>query len=100
AASDPSAFPKPGSQSLGGDRAGSRFLPLTLGDVPAHLRPKDPNNLYALCMDSEMPPDAMMIKVAWARHADSHPPFNTGMKMADGLRQAPGYWVEGPTGGG
>jgi hypothetical protein len=29
-------------------------------------RPADPNNLYAQCMDSEMPPDAVMIKTAWA----------------------------------
>ena len=34
---------------------------------PSHpTRPADPNNLYAQCMDSEMPPDAVMIKTAWA----------------------------------
>jgi hypothetical protein len=49
----------------------SRRGPLTgvssipdIESVPARLRPADQKNLYALCMDHEMPRDAVMVKTA------------------------------------
>jgi hypothetical protein len=44
---------------------------ITIESVPSGLRPADAKNLYALCMDHEMPSDAVMVKTAWfpvARH--------------------------------
>src|SRR5205814_3339508 len=38
----------------------------SIDSLPANVRPADPNNLYALCMDHEMPTDAVMIKAAWS----------------------------------
>jgi hypothetical protein len=77
---DPSAFPKPStnlstliqSRSQQPRRSKQIAQPIAtqsvpgINSVPANLRPADPNNLYALCMDHEMPSDAVMIKAAWA----------------------------------
>jgi len=105
---DPSAFPNPSATSL-------RQRPGAMGieDVPAALRPEDPNNLYALCMDHEMPPEAVMIKVAWTpviiaensfggqdEYARVHL-FDLGTKMAPKLSTPPaGQWIDQGTANG
>ncbi|HYX29981.1 MAG TPA: hypothetical protein VE863_15675 [Pyrinomonadaceae bacterium] len=76
---DPKAFPTPSSNSRSLVRPNARQpnrpegmsqtmgVPsvLSIDSVPANLRPADPNNIYALCMDHEMPSDAIMMKAAW-----------------------------------
>jgi hypothetical protein len=73
---------------------------------PLELRPEDPNNIYALCMDHEMPPDAMMIKVTWSPvigydaasqgYVNEHV-IDTSANMAPRLSSLPaGHWIEIP----
>lgn len=97
---DPSAFPKlnfPGlfqaAELIGIDRLPSQRLPL------------DPQNRWALCMDHEMPPDAIMIKANWTPVSkyDSGNPYvdehriDTSAKMASTLSAYPsGTWIEIP----
>lgn len=97
---DPSGFPKlnfPGlSQAaglLGIDRSSTQMLPA------------DPQNRWALCMDHEMPPDAIMIKANWTPiikydsgngYVDEHK-IDTSSKMASTLSEYPsGTWIEIP----
>jgi hypothetical protein len=77
---DPASFPtsaKPRSRSLL-----ERASALDITDVPAELRPADPKNTYALCMDHEMPPDAVMVKTAWA-------PLSTATRTTSDGRRVP-----------
>ena len=62
---DAAAFPTPRSGLV--DRISPTLIsaPLGIDDVPARLRPADGKNRNALCMDTEMPPEAVMIKTAW-----------------------------------
>jgi hypothetical protein len=95
-----SAFPKlsfPGfstGESIGIDR------------LPLDLLPTDQNNRWALCMDHEMPPDAIMIKVNWTPvikydsigngYVDEHA-IDTSASMASTLSSLPsGRWIEIP----
>jgi len=98
---DPSAFPRlnfPGmsqtSDLLGIDR-------LQLPSLPT-----DPQNRWALCMDHEMPADAIMIKANWVPvikydstgtgYVDEHQ-IDTSAKMASTLSAYPsGTWIEIP----
>jgi len=97
---DASAFPKlsfPGS-SQPDDSIGI--------ELPLQLLPADPQNQWALCMDHEMPLEAIMIKVNWtpvitydsngygyvAEHA-----IDTSANMASTLGSLPsGRWIEVP----
>jgi hypothetical protein len=98
---DASAFPKlsfPGSSQTG-DLIGIDRLPL-------QLLPADPQNRWALCMDHEMPPEAIMIKVNWTPvigydsagygYVDEHA-IDTSANMASTLSSLPaGWWIEVP----
>ncbi len=44
-------------------------------------RPADRNNLYAQCIDSEMPPDAVMIKTAWAPVTHEADQYNSAKQV-------------------
>ena len=100
---DLGAFPRlsfPGSSVLGSapiESIGIDRLPLQL---------PNPNNQWALCMGSEMPSDAIMIKVNWVPviksdssgngYVDEHA-IETGPKMASTLSSLPsGRWIEIP----
>lgn len=94
---DPSAFPDPAGRL--------RRTSMLIEEVPAGLRPQDPNNLYALCLDHEMPPDAVMIKAAWSpvfytpKGDDlvKEHMFTTDPTMASKLSAGPaGQWIEVP----
>ena len=63
---DAEAYPNPSSKASrrGGPLTGVSSIP-DIESVPARLRPADQKNLYALCMDHEMPRDAVMVKTAW-----------------------------------
>jgi hypothetical protein len=98
---DPNAFPKlnfPGlsqaTELLGMGRSSSQVLPA------------DPQNRWALCMDHEMPPDAIMIKANWTPvikydstgngYVAEHR-IDTSAKMASALSAYPsGAWIEIP----
>jgi hypothetical protein len=96
---DPSALAKlPGSS----DAAGL----FGIDRLPAQLPPSDPQNHYALCMDHEMPTDAIMIKANWTPvtqydstgnpHVDEHR-IDSSAKMATTLSAYPsGTWIEIP----
>jgi len=100
---DASAFPRlsfPGSSVLGSSPVES----IGIGRLPLQL--PNPNNQWALCMDSEMPPDAVMIKVNWVPvikydsagegYVDEHA-IDTSAKMASMLSSLPsGRWIEIP----
>ncbi|HEY3025168.1 MAG TPA: hypothetical protein VGJ55_03350 [Pyrinomonadaceae bacterium] len=68
------------------------------------LKMLDPSNIYALCMSQEMPPDAVMIKVAWSPVLPgspesftivNEPSFDVGPTMASKLSAGPaGQWIE------
>jgi hypothetical protein len=36
-------------------------------DLPDAIRPSDPNNNFAMCLNSEFPRDAVMVKTSWQR---------------------------------
>jgi hypothetical protein len=98
---DPSALAKlnlPGSSGAGGL--------FGIEGLPAQLLPSDPQNRYALCMDHEMPADAIMIKANWVPvikydsagngYVDEHR-IDTSAKMASTLSAYPsGTWIEIP----
>lgn len=98
---DPSALAKlnlPGSSGSGGL--------FGIEGLPAQLLPSDPQNRYALCMDHEMPADAIMIKANWTPvikydsagngYVDEHR-IDTSAKMATTLSAYPsGTWNEIP----
>jgi hypothetical protein len=100
---DLGAFPRlrfPGSSVLGSapvESIGIDRLPLQL---------PDPDNQWALCMDSEMPSDAIMIKVNWTpviKYDSAGQPYveqhaiDTSAKMASTLPDLPsGRWIEIP----
>lgn len=73
----------------------------------AQIQRQDADNIYALCMDSEMPPDAVMIKVAWTpivlfegqfEGTKAHD-FDLSASMAAKLPLPPaGQWLEEPFG--
>lgn len=98
---DLGAFPKltfPGSKIFDSGPVES------IGVDRLQLRLPDPNNQWALCMDSEMPPEAIMIKVNWVPvikfdsagngYVDQHE-IDTGAKMASTLSSLPsGRWIE------
>jgi hypothetical protein len=76
--------------------------PVTPQSGPTTPQIRDAGNIYALCMDHEMPPDAVMIKTAWT-------PYDEGAKrplmggdddgddqLAKGLKaSATGKWIFG-----
>lgn len=100
---DPSAFPRlsfPGSSILGSSPTVSIGIDL----LPS--LPTDPQNQWALCMDHEMPSDAMMLKVNWVQvvkydsannaYVNEHE-IDTSAKMASKLSSLPsGQWIEIP----
>lgn len=111
AACDPNAFP------TAAKRARSPLDPratLEIDDVPAELRPADRKNTYALCMDHEMPPDAVMVKTAWVPLTTAtwsiegrrtvwpvtrEPFFIMDAEMASHLYEGPaGRWIARPFG--
>jgi hypothetical protein len=96
---DLSAFPRlsfPGSSQKGD----------LIGGLPLQLLPTDPQNRWALCMDHEMPPEAIMIKANWTPvigydssgngYVNEHE-IDTSAKMASTLSSLPaGRWIEVP----
>jgi hypothetical protein len=96
---DLSAFPKlPGSA-----HAAELFR---IDRLPPQLLPSDPENRWALCMDHEMPADAIMIKANWTPvisydsagngYVNEHA-IDTSEKMASTLSDLPsGRWIEIP----
>jgi len=103
---DPSAFAKPLIR-LPGAATRQAAESTSLESLPAELRPSDLNNLYALCMDHEMPPDAVMIKATWSPVFKSpkgttdiamEPYFDTSAAMASKLYTgSAGQWIEEPS---
>jgi hypothetical protein len=98
---DLNAFPKP---SLSGSSPAGALLGIER--LPLQLLPSDPNNRWALCMDHEMPADAIMLKVNWTpvikydsagnAYVNEHA-IDTGVKMASTLSDLPsGRWIEIP----
>ncbi len=102
---DLAGFPKlsfPGSSILGSSPVES----IGIDRLPFQLPPADPQNRWALCMNHEMPPDAIMIKVNWTPlirydsagngYVDEHA-IDTSAKMASALSSLPsGRWIEIP----
>jgi hypothetical protein len=100
---DASGFPRlsfPGSSVLGSSTVES------IGIDRLSLQLPNPSNQWALCMDSEMPPDAIMIKVNWVPvigydsagngYVEQHE-IDTSAKMASRLSSLPsGRWIEIP----
>jgi hypothetical protein len=98
---DVSAFPK---LSLDGSSQAAGLF--GIDRLPLQLLPSDPRNRWALCMDREMPPEAIMIKVNWTPiikydsngngYVDQHS-IDTSAKMASTLSDLPsGRWIEIP----
>jgi hypothetical protein len=98
---DLSAFPKLG---LPGSTQAADLI--GIDPLPLQLLPSDPQNRWALCMDHEMPPDAIMIKVNWTPvikydsrgnpYVDEHT-IDTSARMASTLSDLPsGRWIEIP----
>lgn len=102
---DASAFPRLSFPGLS-------LLPTSPGDsigidrLPLQLLPADPQNQWALCMDHEMPPEAIMIKVNWTPvirydssgygYVNEHA-IDTSANMASALSSLPsGRWMEVP----
>lgn len=101
---DLSAFPSlsfPGTSILGS--ASTRSIG---SDNPLSALTIDPENQWALCMDQEMPSDAIMLKVNWTPvikydasangYVDQHD-IDTTARMASTLSSLPaGRWIEIP----
>lgn len=84
---DPSAYPAPSPKPLS---PGELRPMLGIESVPPSLRPSNPKNVYALCMDNEMPPDAVMVKTAW------YPLKRAGLRPGDAGPEAPEpVWIPG-----
>jgi len=79
---------------------------ISIDRLTLELLPADPQNQWALCMEREMPPEAIMLKVNWSPiigydsagygYVDEHA-IDTSARMASTLSYLPaGRWIEVP----